>query len=135
MGQRMIERAINVAGSINFGRWLRQSSSSAPRRISTEAGDQQWHSSALRQLFTLIAGGEAPRFDELPVVSLYFVLFFVFLVDVVDVVDLFCVQAAAGTRHDNFLVLVVIWAEAAVGDNGLLVEVLAMLGSGQGRRQ
>jgi hypothetical protein len=67
--------------------------------------------------------------------SLYFILFFVFLVDVVDVVDLFCVQAAAGTRYNDFLVPVLIWAEAAVGDNGLLVEVLAMLGSGQGQRQ
>ncbi len=75
----------------------------------------------------------APRSDKSPVVSLYFDLFFVFLVDVVDLVDLFCIQAAAGTRHDDFLVPVVIWAEVAVGDNGLLVEVLAMLGSGQGQ--
>ncbi len=67
--------------------------------------------------------------------SLYFVLFFIFLVDVVDVVDLFCIQAAAGTCRDDFLVPVVIWAEAAVGDKGLLVDMLAMLGSGQGQRQ
>ncbi len=79
--------------------------------------------------------GEVPRSDKLPVGSLYFVCFFVFLVDVVDVVDLFCVQAAAGTRRDDFLVPIVIWAEVAVDDNGLLVDVLAMLGSGQGQRQ
>ncbi len=66
---------------------------------------------------------------------MYFILFFIFLVDVVDIVDLFCVQAASGTHRDDFFVPIVIWKEVVVGDNRLLVNALAMLGSGQGQRQ
>jgi hypothetical protein len=64
-----------------------------------------------------------------------FGFFFVF---VVDVVDLFCKPAAAagtataaGTCHDNFFCPIIIWADVMVGEHGLLVDVLAMIGSGQ----
>jgi hypothetical protein len=77
------------------------------------------------------------KFDELPAGYLYFGFGFFFLF-VVDVVDLFYkpaaaagTVAAAGTCHDDFLCPVVIWADVMVGEHGLLVDVLAMIGSGQ----
>jgi hypothetical protein len=51
-------------------------------------------------------------------------------------VDFFC-KPAAGNRFD-FLVPFIIWAETAVvavGENGLLADVFAMFGSGQGQWQ
>ncbi len=75
--------------------------------------------------------------DKLPAGYLYFGFGF-FFVFVVDIVDLFCkpaaatgTAAAAGTCCDNFLCPVVIWADMMVGEQGLLVDVLAMIGSGQ----
>jgi hypothetical protein len=75
--------------------------------------------------------------DKLPAGYLYFGFGF-FFVFVVDVVDFFCkpataagTAAAAGTRRDDFLCPVVIWADVMVGEHGLLVDVLAMIGSGQ----
>ncbi len=77
--------------------------------------------------------------DELPAGSLYFGFGF-FFVFVVDVVDLFCkpataagTAAAAGTCRDDFLCPVVIWTDVSVGEHGLLVDVLAMIVSGQGQ--
>jgi hypothetical protein len=75
--------------------------------------------------------------DKSPAGYLYFGFGF-FFVFVVDVVYLFCklaavagTAAAAGTCHDDFLCPVVIWADVTVGEHGLQVDVLAMIGSGQ----
>jgi hypothetical protein len=72
----------------------------------------------------------------LPAGYLYvgFGFFFVFTVDVVNLFSKPATAAgtaaAAGTCHDNFLCPVIIWADVTVGEHGLLVDVLAMIGSG-----
>ncbi len=134
----MIKQVIIVARRNKECGWLQQCGPSGSWLISTDEGEQRWHSDNLGWLFTLIAaGGELSKSDKLPAGSLYFGFEF-FFVFVVDVVDLFWepaaaagIVAAAGTRHDSFLCPVIIWADVRVGKHGLLVDVLAMIGSGQ----
>ncbi len=79
--------------------------------------------------------------DKSPAGYLYFGFGF-FFVFVVDVVDFFCkpataagTAAAAGTHCDDFLCPVIIWADVTAGEHRLLVDVLAMIGSGQEQQQ
>jgi hypothetical protein len=132
----MIKREIIITRRENKCGWLRQCGPSGLWLILTDKGIQHWHSNNLGWLFTLIAtGGELSKSDKLPAGSLYFGFGF-FFVFKVDVVDLFCktataagTAAAAGTRRNDFLCPVVIWADV------LLADVLAMIGSGQGQQR
>jgi hypothetical protein len=71
----------------------------------------------------------------------YFVFGFFFVFEV-DAVNLFCkpaatagTAAAAGTHRDDFFCPVIFWADVTVGEHGLLVDVLAMIESGQEQRR
>jgi hypothetical protein len=141
----MIEQAIIVARRNKECGCLQQCSPNGLWLISTDKGDQRWHSNTLGWLFTLIAagGGELSKSDKSPAGYLYFGFGF-FFVFVVDIVDFFCkpatatgTAAAAGTHRDDFLCPVIIWADVnmMVGEHRLLVDVLAMIGSGQDQRQ
>ncbi len=53
----MVKRAIIVARRKNKCGWLRQCGPSGSWLISTDKGDQRWHSNTLGWLFMLIAAG------------------------------------------------------------------------------